>query len=223
MTIVPPADHEAGWEYLYFASELSRGLAAHQTEFSHYQSRSASLTGDVPNDPATHVQELADEVTTTVRAVPVLLSQERLLTAFGPPGKPGNEAVIRHVASGLVEIYAEMMNWGQRVRGTSVPPGWEPVYQALSDYVALPLRQFQEFSAAVSSSVHEAVGELRAGREPGRDITLALNVSVDPGVVASYENALAGLTGRSKKPGIEGDEGAGRSGRPARKWFRRHA
>jgi hypothetical protein len=219
MTIVPPVDHETGWEYLYFASELARGLAGHEAEFSAYQSRSAPPPGDVVDNPAAHVRDLADEVTTTVKAVPVLLGQEVLQTAFGPPGTPGNEAMIRHVASGLVEIYAEMINWGERVRGASVPPEWQPVYQALSDYVSLPLRQFQEFSAAVSKSINEVVGDLRAGREPGRDITLALNVSVDPTVVTSYEAALAALAG-GKKPGV-GEGGTSR--RPARKWFRRHA
>jgi hypothetical protein len=210
MTIVPPVDHETGWEYLYFASELARGLAAHQTEFSDYESRSTPLAGELTDDPAAHVRELADEVTTTVKAVPVLLSQEGLQMAFGPPGKPGNEAMIRHVASGLVEIYAEMMNWGQRVRGTSVPPEWADVYQALSDYVALPLQQFQEFSAAVSTNVNEVVGDLRAGRKPGGDITLALDVSVDPRVVKSYETALAAVI-------------PGEPRRPGRKWFRRLA
>ena len=197
MTIVPPADHLEGWEYLYFASELARGLAEHQAEFEEYQSGTTPPTGEQVADPAARLKELSDESSKTVGNVSRLLSAQVLEGAFGPPGEAGDEVQIRGVASGLVDVYASMIAWGQQVRAASVPPEWRPAYLALSKYVALPLRQFQEFSTTVSTKVTKVVGELRSGKEPTDEITLALVVSVDPEMEKEFNAALAALRGKA--------------------------
>ncbi len=66
MTIIVPADHDAGWEYLYFASELARGLVEHRAEYEDYVKGTAHLTGDPVTDPAPQVHALTDELTKAV-------------------------------------------------------------------------------------------------------------------------------------------------------------
>jgi hypothetical protein len=194
MTIVPPSDHGPGWEYLYFASEIARGLAEHRAQYADYQAQTVHLTGERPStDPAAHLRAFSDEITKTVGNVTNLLSPQTLENAFGAPGVPGNEAAIREVASGLVDVYSKMIAWGERVRGASVAPEWEPVYRALAKYVGLPLHQIQDFSVVLSSSVGKVVRDLRAGKQPTDTLTLALDVTIDPAAVSEFEAAPAAL------------------------------
>lgn len=193
MAVVPPPDHGPGWEYLYFASELARGLAAHQAEYLAYQSQVATPSSTAVPDPVAHLRSLTDEIAKPVAKVTQLLDPQTTTHAFGPPGQPGDEAAIRDLAAQLVGVYAEMISWGLRVRNTTVEPRWRPVYAALAEYVSLPLHQFQDFSAVLSAQVTKAVADLRAGRAPSAPLQLALNVSIDPAAVSHFQTALATL------------------------------
>lgn len=192
------ANRDPGWEYLCFGAELARGLAEHQAEFEDYKTGFVRPTGERVDDPLAHMQELLNENAMTVGNVTRLLSPETLESAFGTPGEPGDEVKIRHVAAGLVEVYATMIAWGQRVRGASVPSVWEPVYWALSKNVDMKLRQIQDFSSGVSASVEKVVGDLRAGREPTDTVTLTLNFSNDPEAVKEFNDALQTVRDGSK-------------------------
>lgn len=109
MNVVPPPDHGPGWEYLYFASELARGLAAHQPEYLEYQSQGAGPSGPAVADPAGHIRQLTDEIRDASGEVPRLLSPTALEPAFGPPGQAGDEAAICSVAAQLTDVYAELI------------------------------------------------------------------------------------------------------------------
>lgn len=193
MAVVPPPDHGPGWEYLYFASELARGLAAHQAEYLEYQSLAATPSATPVPDPVAHLQALTDEIARPVAKVTELLNPQTTTHAFGPPGQPGDEAAIRDLAAQLAGIYAEMISWGLRVRNAGVGPQWRPVYEALAQYVSLPLHQFQDFSAALSAQVSKAIADLRAGKPPSEPLHLTLTVSIDPAAVSQFQAALATL------------------------------
>lgn len=201
MSVVPPPDHGPGWEYLYFAAELARGLAAHQSEYLEYQSQVTAPSGLAVADPAGHIRQLTDEIREAIAEVPRLLSPAVLEPAFGPPGQPGDEASIRSVAARLTEVYAELISCGLRVRNASVEPKWRPVYAALAKCVSLPLLQFQDFSAALSAKTAKVIADVRADIPQSEPLELALSVSVDPSAVSEFNAALAALkAGSSASP-----------------------
>lgn len=193
MNVAPPPDHGPGWEYLYFASELARGLAAHEAEYLEYQSQVTALTGLAVANPAGHIRQLTDEIRDATAEVPGLLSPAVLEPAFGPPGQPGDEAGIRSVAARLTEVYAELIFWGLRVRNANVEPTWRPVYAALAKYVSLPLHQFQDFSAALSAKTAKVIADVRAGVTQSEPLEVSLNVSVDPAAVSEFGAALVAM------------------------------
>jgi hypothetical protein len=193
MTVVPPSDHGPGWEYVYFSSEIARGLSEHRAEFEEYSIGFVRPTQESITDPAGHVSELANSIGLTVENVTRILSPPTLERTFGPSRAPADDESIRHLAADLVEVYATMIAWGQQVRGAPVPAAWRKVYWALSNYVGLPLRQIQEVSAALSANVGNVVQDLRAGRDPKDKVTVVLNVLIDPEAVKEFEAALQTL------------------------------
>ena len=87
--IVPPADHEDGWEYLYLASELARGLAAYQEAYAQYVSQMVEPSDEHVSDPAGHIRELTDQISAVVAGATQLLSPESLERALGCSGESG--------------------------------------------------------------------------------------------------------------------------------------
>jgi hypothetical protein len=190
LPVVPPADHEDGWEWLYFASELARGLAACHPEYSKYQSHAVAVDGEPVADPGTNIGLLSNEMSADIDKANRLLDPALMERAFGPPGKPGDEDVIRSVTAGLTSFYGEMISWGLRVRNADVEPKWRPAYAALSEYVNLPLHQFQDFSADMSARMKQLVADVRAGKNPTGEIDLTLKLTVDPDVVKELDAAV---------------------------------
>ncbi len=201
MTVVPPADHDSGWEYLYFASELARGLEAHQSAYAEYQSQLVRpFSIPVPN-PTAYIRTLTDEISKKVKRADQLLNPKVLERAFGPPGQAGDEAAIRAVATQLSDVYAEMISWGMKVRGAAVEDRWRPTFMALAKYVSLPLHQFQGFSATLSANFARVVGDIRAGRPPGPPLEITLCISIDPTASEEFRSALDTLkSGRVPHP-----------------------
>jgi hypothetical protein len=191
--VVPPADHEGGWEYLYLASELARRLSGYQALYGEYQSQVVSPTGEHISDPPANVRLMTSQISAVVAAATGALSAESLERAFGAPGSPGDEAAIRAVATQLVTAYGQLAAWGIKVRNSDVDPIWQPAYLALSKYVSLPLHEFQDFSAAFSAVTGRVVAQLRAGQTPTEKIALELKITIDPNAIAEFNAALEAL------------------------------
>ena len=166
LPVVEPADHEVGWEYLYLASELARGLDACAPQYVRYQSQAAAAPGEPVANPAGYAGVLTGQIRAVVSGVNHALAPDVLERAVGKPGEPGDEAAIRAVAAELTGIYASMIEWGIAVRSVAVDPKWRPAYAALANFVSLPLHQFQDFSAAMSAAVGRVIAE-----HPGRQAT----------------------------------------------------
>src|ERR1700728_189331 len=80
--VIPPADHDAGWEYLYLASELARRLAVYQDFYGEYQSQVVVPSGQPIADPVATVHQLTDQAVAMVEAASQALSPETLEQAF---------------------------------------------------------------------------------------------------------------------------------------------
>lgn len=191
--VVPPADHEAGWEYLYLASELARGLAAYEGLYGRYQSQVVEPTGAHVDDPLTHIRAMNEQIIAIVNQVDTVMTPDLLEKAVGAPGQPGDEAGIRDYTGHLAAIYGQMIDWGIRIRDADVDPQWRPVYMALSKFVSLPLHQFQDFSAVFSAGAARLVADVRAGRPPEENLELALTITIDPSAQTEFHSAMDAL------------------------------
>jgi len=187
----PPPNHEPGWEYVYFASELARGIEDHESEYKDFDIGFVRPTGERVADPKSDLSERSHEIMMTVGNIDRLLSGPVMEKAFGPLGTPGDAETIARVSAGIVEVYTTMIAWAERVRGATVPSEWQPVYAALSDFVRQPLRQIREFSAKLTQAVDEVVAALRADQQPKGKVELTLEISIDPAASKAFDDALA--------------------------------
>ncbi len=194
LPLVEPADRDAGWEYLYLASELARGLDACAPQYARYQSQATDPPGEPVADPGGYVKVLGDQILGVVTSgVDHAVAPDVFEHAVGKPGEPGDEAAIRALAAELTGVYAAMISWGIAVRSVAVDPKWRPAYAALAKYVSLPLHQFQDFSAEFSATMGGAIGDIRAGKPQGEEFDFTLKLSVDPTAEAEFDAALAAV------------------------------
>jgi hypothetical protein len=189
--VTSPEDHEAFWEYQYFATELAQGLADLQPSYLEYQGQVAGQPGLPVGDPPTNLHWFSDELSKIVARVEVVLAPSNLEKAFGAPGMSGDEVAIRSAAADLCTIYSDLITWGLRVRGASVEAKWKPVYAALSQFASLPLHQLQDFSAVVSANVTRIVADVRAQKPTDEHLVLTLQVSIDPNAESAFQAAFA--------------------------------
>jgi hypothetical protein len=100
--VVEPADHDAGWGYLYLASELARGLDACAPQYARYQSQATDAPGERMADPGGYVKVLGNQILGVVTSgVNHAVAPDVFERAVGKPGEPGDEAAIRDLAAEL--------------------------------------------------------------------------------------------------------------------------
>jgi len=188
-----PPDHDPGWEYLYLATQLAKGIHGLDARFNKYMSGQVTPTGVSVSDPVRDAKSRCDEAAEIVDQVNKYFDPKLLESAFGPLGVAGDEATIRFVADGIAGVFESCLKWGETIRGTAVPIQWQSLYASLADMVTLPMQEIQEFSKDFLSAVEESVGAVRAGKSTGQVLNFTLKITIDPAVTKRFEAALGAL------------------------------
>jgi hypothetical protein len=188
-------DRGPGWEYLLFIDELQSALDGYEREWRDFEAQYVRPVGRKLD-----ITEIADDLGSRSKAaLKIVANVERLLNsggleaAFGAVGEQGDADEIRHYASRVIDVYAELLRWAADARGTLVPDEAEPVYWALAEYADLPLRQIRDFVAQLDREVRPVVEDLRSGKEFDEPVVLSftLTVSIAPETLARFEAACA--------------------------------
>jgi hypothetical protein len=193
--VVPPADHDAAWEYLYLASEIARGLGDLEDRFTHYMSGEVIPSGITVTDPVTDAPARSKDIGEVGPRIDALFAPQLLEKAFGPPGVAGVEATLREVARGVVGVFQTCLQWGEEIRGKSVPAEWQSLYAALADFVTFPMRQIRNFSSELSGLAKNIADAVRAEASPPAHQELTLRISINSAAVERFEGALKALQG----------------------------
>jgi hypothetical protein len=192
-----PQDREPGWEYLLFINELTSVVEGYDRDWQNFQlglvqPRGAAIAMEqLPKDLATRTGAVRKIVGNLNR----LLNDTTVTSAFGVPGEEGDPERIRHLAGGVADVYASLLEWAAVTRGALVPDEAEVLLWALSDFVRTPLRQIREFVHQLDENLRPAIEELRAGRGPDEPVTLTflLTQSIDEEAEARFEEEFATL------------------------------
>lgn len=195
----PEEDREPGWEYLLLIDELQAGLAGYDAQWIDHTMRVASPGGsridlvDVPNDISTRAR-VAGKIVSNITG---LFGDNGIVAALGAPGEPGDPGLIRHVAAGVVDIYASLLRWTADSRGALAPTEVEEAYMALSELVDAPLRQIRDWVGELDSSIRPVVDAIRSGNPPAEQVrlVLTLTLSIPDDVTERLEKAISGLGG----------------------------
>ena len=191
---VGPADKEAVWEYLYFASEVARGIAAFEEDYQELlHQRTMSGKGPAENLQASieHIKDAAASIGISAQLLEKILNPARLEVAMGPQGNAGNEQEIANVAQGSVGAYANMIHIAHDLRSSHPDKRIQPLTKDTSDMVLLPLEQIRAWSAELTRQIADLAAKFRSGNPVSDPLRIALIITMDPSVTAKFNRDIA--------------------------------
>ena len=191
---VGPADKEMVWEYLYFASEVARGIAAFEADYQELlHQRTMSAKGPAEDVPGSiqHIKDAAASIGISAQLLEKILNPTRLEIAMGPQGNAGNEEEIAKLAHGIVGAYANMIHIAHDLRSSHPDKRIQPLTKDTSDMVLLPLEQIRAWSAELTRLISELVAKFRSGNPVTEPLRIALTITMDPSVTAKFNRDIA--------------------------------
>ncbi len=180
-TIAPPADHDQGWEYLYFASELKTNIDGLAPDYDAMLVTSLSRNSPKSPNPFVDVRDAMTTVGTTVGLIDYIFQAANLEKGFGKPGEPGDEAHLSLMARQIAGIYANLLNVAMDLKSTNLG-SFQKVGNDVAASCLQPLQEIRAFSDTVGSSFEKVVVELRQGIAPSKPLVLTLTLTMDEAV-----------------------------------------
>jgi hypothetical protein len=175
------------WEYRLYAGVLMQGRIELEGKWRDHELQLPRGERREP-DPESVTDFFSREIGWMSRQVGSLdriFDQAVLEKAFGAPGEAGDAARITHVAQGVIQIYASMMEWAAALRNTSVPSEYEEILELNARMADGPIRQIREFVQDVADQIARIpflIEEAAAGgatKDSPMVLTLTLNLSLD--------------------------------------------
>jgi hypothetical protein len=167
------------WEYLFYASVLLMRRADIEEKWRDYEMRYARRTGKYLDDRA------AWEYTKSARGIlsgilgefDCVLTLDAQRAAFGTRYESGSPEKIEHLATRFIDVYQELLDWAQDLRGTSVSSRLIDTLELTARLADGPIRQMREFVDTLVAQA-EKLPELEDRGEPVT-ITMTLKLHID--------------------------------------------
>jgi hypothetical protein len=192
------ASRPGGWEYMLFAGVL---LAERDRLEPKWRDEQLGLPGpdrlNLPeeSDAIAYSQAQLRGVEIVISNVNRLFNPEAHERAFGALGTAGDAAQIEHLASRIMAMYEDLLDWAAGLRACAVPARFEPLYELLPQFAAQSIRAIRDFvdETAAQTARIPAYLEEPEPKEPF-DITIKLVISVDEDVEEAIHAEIKRLT-----------------------------
>jgi hypothetical protein len=175
------------WEYLLYASVLLMRRADIDKKWRDHEIRYARRNGRNLDDRAAfkYASTAARIMNGILEGFNRIFAPDALEAAFGTSDVPGNPERIEHLATRLVDVYEELLDWAQDLRGTSVSDQLADTLEVTACLVDGPIRQIHSFIDAYAAQA-EKLPELEARGEPVY-IEMLLKLDVDDEVMVALK------------------------------------
>jgi len=191
----PPA-----WEYLLFGAALLSGLQRTEDKWRDYRLGYTAAPGPALSDTELPqaVDDLMSRAAFLTSNVERVISAQAQLAAFGRPGEPGDVELIEHMASRLIGLYEQMLDWHAEVRSLRVTQRAQDVVTATQAMLGQPPQAVRDFARAFVAQLEQELRRLASGDSHPITITMELEFTVDEGAVRNLRRARRRLrrTGR---------------------------
>jgi hypothetical protein len=198
----PPADHELGWGVLYFTSELSRGIKLHEHEYFDYLNGMVRDTDENVTDILAYSKAKLAECKVLIEELSAAFNSHLVDKAFGHNRLTGDAAAGAFVADSIVNVYAALIDFALRVRGTTMPPEWKAAAWALGEYVRRPIQQVREYSENANRVAIQYFAALRSGQQPNEGLHLTLKLEMGTDASSALMDALNRAMAGMQRPNI---------------------
>lgn len=178
------------WEYLLYAGALWQRRYALEPKWLDHELGYARLTGRyLDNSEACALMSgITKDLRGCSRNMMKMLDPAAQTRAFGPPGQPGDPALIEHIATRLIDAYEEMLDAAATLRGVGVSEELAPVMEAAARMTDTPLRQIRDFIDQLVVEV-DSVPERLALNKPIY-INLMLTLTIDKDALENFEREM---------------------------------
>lgn len=111
-------------------------------------------------------------------AITSILDADVQQAAFGAPGSPGDPERLRHVATRLLSVAEEFLDWAANVRSIVVSSRAQPAMLGLASLATAPVKGVVDFVDDYVNAVSTAVAQTTEG-DRGEPIKVGLDVTLD--------------------------------------------
>ena len=141
------AQRPEAWEYLLYAGILWQQREALEWKWQDHELGYARRSGQhLDDDEAlTLINTTMNDLVVCAASLVRMLNSQAIDRAFGPPGQPGDPALIEHLATRFVGIYEEVLNLAARLRSVSVSSNMASIMDSAAHLTDTPLREIRDF------------------------------------------------------------------------------
>lgn len=114
---------------------------------------------------------------------------------YGAPGVPSDLEGLAYVARAFAKLYSYILSWVIEVRSAVVREDFISLLTVFADIPTNVIRELEEFPRNTLARVVDLEEKLQLGMiNPGATVDLPLEITLDPKVMAHYEEELNALT-----------------------------
>jgi hypothetical protein len=181
----PPA-----WEFLYYASVLLQRRAEVEGKWRDHEIRYAPRSGRLitKQEAFNYLSSSLQNVRGITEGVNRVLDPNAQKLAFGEPGEPGNPDRIEHLATRLIGVYEEFLDWARDVRGTTVPKELVNPIELAARLADEPVEQIRRLVDDYVAEVERVPERLQRGENVY--INMHLKISMDKETLAAYSKSV---------------------------------
>lgn len=191
-TPLPSEDGELN-EFTMFASELEAGLARLQPKIADFRVGYSEPSGvhlTTPADVLEFVHQRFAAGLSITRNLDRILTPEIQLRAFGPPGRPGDKATIRHMAANLTRMAESMLDWAATIREALAPEDAQSLLWALSRYAEPVIDEHVAFVERFRQSIEEALARPEPSDGSIAHIQIGYTLDLSPTITRPFDKEL---------------------------------
>ncbi|KPI06062.1 hypothetical protein OK074_4286 [Actinobacteria bacterium OK074] len=190
------------WEHLLYAGELHVGWTALEAKRLDH-ALGHRTNGPLIRDEAeamSHLDAAVQELRQISASVGRWLSPDAQLRALGPPGAPGDAALIAHIVQRLLSTYESLIDWAVALRSARPPARLVKLFEVTSRLSEGSIHAFDSFVETLVRQTDEASALLARQDGSTAVITVTYTMTISPDVLDEIDRESRRVTVAANRP-----------------------
>ncbi|MFE9418348.1 caspase domain-containing protein [Streptomyces griseofuscus] len=175
------------WDYLLYASSLRLGMESLNEKWAQYEAGRSSRSRHMSVAQLCHyVDNSLDKLQRITHRIDECLSQELQDKAFEQSAEQADPDLIKRMASDLVGVYEDYMDWAMAIRGIVAPHKAARLIEMTALIADTPVREVKTFIQQYFDEI-DALGDRYASSEVAAiNINLKLEITLNQEVLDAF-------------------------------------
>ncbi|MER6695466.1 hypothetical protein ABT329_42600, partial [Streptomyces minutiscleroticus] len=175
------------WDYLLYASSLRLGMASLNDKWERYEAGRSSRSRHMSIAQLCHyVDNSLEKIKQITSRAGECLSKELQDRAFEQPEGQENPDLIMRMASDLVGVYEDYMDWAMAIRGIIAPHKAARLIEMTALIADTPVREVRTFIQQYNYEIDSLNERYATGETASVKVNLKLEITVDRDVLDAF-------------------------------------